>query len=402
MTALIIIATVLGLCSTVGGVYWLAIALRMSRAMEDRPTILRGLEVEESSEPLPKLSIIVPAHNEQRVIRRCAESLRAQDYPDIEFIFVLDRCTDDTLAELRAAAADDPRIRIVENDSCPDDWAGKCNAARIGAEHATGDWLLFTDADTMFDPRLCRAAVALARKRGLALLSLLSTLSYDQRFERIIQPVAALNLMKMFPLERVNRAENARAFANGQFMLFDRTWYERIDGHHSVKHDLLEDIAFARRINNEGGRGGVALSDGMLMVSMYDSMRSFLQGWKRIFIEGCKRKPARLRKYAWRILLIGVSLQIVQAAALVTAVLFLIAGHPILAIPVSVVTFLSLIMQFSVLRRIYPMGGAPRSAVWFYPLGAFMVMRVMFEAASDLENRRPVVWGGREYILEPR
>lgn len=401
MTELIIIATVLGVCAAIGGVYWLAIGLRTSRAMEDRPTITRGLEIDPPAQ-WPKVSVIVPAHNEQRVIRRCAESLHRQDYPNLEVIFVLDRCTDGTQNELRDAAADDPRIRIIENDSCPDDWAGKCNAARIGAEQATGDWLLFTDADTVFDLRLCRAAISLALHRGLALLSLLSTLSHERWFERIIQPVAALNLMKMYPLERINRAENSRAFANGQFMLFDRKWYEQIGGHTAVKNDLLEDIAFARRINAAGGRGGIALSDGMLNVSMYDSMDAFLRGWKRIFMEGCKRKPARLRKYAWRLMAIGVLLQVIQFAGLITAVAFVVMGYVLLAVPITVVTLVSLAIQFFVLRRVYPMGGAPRSAVWFYPVGAFMVMRVMFEAANDLQHRRPVVWGGREYVLEPR
>ncbi|NDC52379.1 MAG: glycosyltransferase [Actinobacteria bacterium] len=80
-------------------------------------------------------------------------------------IFVLDRCTDGTLAELRAI--DDPRLVIIENGSCPEDWAGKCNAARIGAARARGELLLFTDADTWFDPRLVRATVALLRGRLL-------------------------------------------------------------------------------------------------------------------------------------------------------------------------------------------------------------------------------------------
>lgn len=402
MDVLLIITLVLGLGAVVGGFYWATVGLRARRAMEDRPTVRRGLELPAPTEGWPTLSIIIPAHNERRVIEKCARSLLAQDYSELEIIFVLDRCTDDTAERLRSAVGDDPRVRIIENDSCPDDWAGKCNAARLGAEHATGDWLLFTDADTHFDPQLCKATVALAMHRNLALLSLLSTLTHEHHFERMIQPVAALALLKIYPIERVNRSVNARAFANGQFMLFNRTWYERIGGHASVRDDLLEDIAFARKINESGGRGGIALADGLLTVSMYESIEALRLGWKRIFIEACKRKPRRLRKYAWRMLFIGVLLTAGQLTAAALALVLLATGQPVVGVTVLAVAAVSMGIQLSVLGRIYPLGGAPRSAVLLYPVGAFNVVRILFSAASDLEHRRPVKWGGREYVLEPR
>jgi len=148
---------------------WIGVGFRLWSMAKTKSTIREGLTL-----PTPEnttVSIIVPAHNEERVIDRCATSLRNQSFTAIQIIFVLDRCTDSTLAILQKHAEEDSRICLIENGSCPEDWAGKCNAAKVGAQQATGDWLLFTDADTKFDRELVQCAVASAIKRGAALLS---------------------------------------------------------------------------------------------------------------------------------------------------------------------------------------------------------------------------------------
>jgi glycosyltransferase involved in cell wall biosynthesis len=348
------------------------------------------------------VSIIVPAHNEERVIDACAASLRAQRHPALEIIFVLDRCTDRTREILLAHAHADARIKIVENDACPEDWAGKCNAARLGAERATGAYLLFTDADTWFDPDLVSASLALARDRGLGLLSLLSTLTCTHAWERIAQPVASMNLVRMYPISRVNREENARPFANGQFMLFDRECYERIGGHRAVKDDLLEDIAFARKVYASGSRCGIYIADDMLRCSMYDSLGAFVLGWKRIFIEACKRKPTRLRRNAWSILSTGVGLPALQVVAFTLGILLLHGGHPVPGAALVAVVTAGVTVQIVTLMWVYALCGTPRLPALLYPVGCWIVGRIMLDGARDLAQRRPVTWAGRTYVLEPR
>ena len=137
---------------------------------------------------------------------------------------------------------------------------GKCNAARAGAKiamEAGAEYLLFTDADVLFDPDLVQSAVALSIRENSDLLSALTTLTSTSWEEFVVQPVASLNLVRMHPTDLVNRTTNPRAFANGQFMLFTRSIYETIGGHDAVSEDLLEDIAFARSVR-EVARAGVA------------------------------------------------------------------------------------------------------------------------------------------------
>lgn len=386
--------------------FWFAVAVRVGLLARNAPTVRQGLALLADSddsaarddETWPKLSIIVPVHNEQRVIEACAASLLNQTYPNLEIILVLDRCTDDT-RNLLAAHEHDPRLIIIENDTCPSDWAGKCHAAHLGAQRATGQWLLFTDADTQFDPQLAQAAVALARHQNAPLLSLLSSLTYRAWHERIAQPVATMALMRIFPPTRTRSDKRPRPFANGQFMLFDRAWYEKLGGHTAVKDDLLEDLAFARLIHRDGGQTSVVLAEGMLTCSMYDSLAAFQRGWKRIFIEACRRKPARLRKHAMRLFTLGIIAPVTQIAAV--AIAFAV-DSPVLGAALILAVLAGWIAQAAALILVYTLNGAPLWATLGYPIGCAITAQLMREGASDLDTRRPVVWGGREYVLEPR
>jgi len=402
MLALIVVAWLLAALVVAGWAYWTIAWWRVRIAARPEFSIRAGLDLPEPSGDWPSVSIVVPVHNEEQVIDTCVSSLRNQAYDRIEFIFVLDRCTDGTRAILQCHADEDSRFILIENSSCPSDWAGKCHAARLGAEQAGGDCIIFTDADTWFDPNLVRAAVALAARDGVHLLSLLSTLTTHHWFERVVQPVATMNLIRMYPVERVNREERARSFANGQFMLFDRAWYERIGGHETVKDDLLEDIAFARLVHVNGGRVGVYRADHLLTCSMYDTLDQLKGGWKRIFIEACKRQPQRLRKNAWRVIGNGVALPMVQLATLVVAVVAIAAGNVPLGVVPAILVLLSLMTQIVVLRRIYRLSGAPQHMVLAYPLGSLVVARVLFSAARDLEQGVPIKWAGKLYVLKPR
>ncbi len=146
----------------------------------------------------------------------------------------------------------------------------------------------------------------------------------------------------------------------------------------------------------------MALADDMLICSMYESLAEFRQGWKRIFIEACGRKPARLLKWAARSLVIDVVLPLVQLATLASAPAVAAAGEVPLALTMTLVVLTGWTFQGAVLWRFYTMGRAPRLAILLYPLGCWIVARVMLSAARDLGRGKAVVWGGRRYVLKPR
>ncbi|MBY0311053.1 MAG: glycosyltransferase family 2 protein [Phycisphaerales bacterium] len=400
-------------------VYWSVVGWHIARTVRNLPTLRDGLNLPEAlalasssaqpSPPLPPLvCMVIPAHNERDVIVDLAQSLAAQDYPNLRVVFALDRCTDDTEALLHQTIGQDARFEIVLNDHCPEGWAGKVNAIHRGVTGsnaaATAEYLIFADADTRLDPGCVRAAVALARSRSLGFLSIMSTLTTQQWFERVVQPVAGIELMRQYPLERASASTNRRAFANGQFMLFSRSAYNAVGGHPAVRDEILEDIALSRLCQKHAITANVLLSAGMLRCRMYASWSEFTRGWKRIYTESANCKVSRLRTQAFRVRLLGCLLPLMAIGALMAGLsihLSIGPGDP-LAIATAITGGLALASMLTVLAWSYRLGGTPIRAVWAYPVGAWLVGKILRSAASDLVRGVPTRWAGRTYARPAR
>lgn len=383
-------------------VYWMLVLVRIERALRRMTPLRDGLDWQPPASDAPLVSVIVPAHNEAADIDQCLTSLRGQDYPNFEIIVVLDRCTDDTAAIVDRHARADDRLTYIENEHCPEGWAGKCNAVRIGVERAQGEWLLFTDADTRAAPPLIRTALAQAMRRGVDLLSLLSDLNYERAFECIAQPVATMNLIRMFPIDRANRAERPRPFANGQFMLTRREPYEALGGHATVREAIMEDIKLAREIHKHGGRVEVMRAEGLLHCTMYDSYEEFRRGWQRIFTGSSNFSPGRLTRYGFRVLGGGLGVFTVQAGALIAGAWLIATGPAWVGGAMIALVLVSLAMQWLALGRMYRLGGAPLWAVLFYPAGCWIVGTIFLTAGRNLRRQEAIVWGGRDYVFASR
>lgn len=383
--------------SAVLAVYWTVGLARILKTIALLPTARHGLSL-----PAPDASVcvLIPAHNEAAVIGNLVHSLRQQDHKQVRFVLALDRCTDDTAAIARAAAGPDERFEIFEITGCPDDWAGKVNAlwtALHRSEHARhADFLIFADADTTFHPGCVRAATALAVHRRLDLLSLMSTLTCDTWFERLVQPAAAMELMQQYPPLRASRAENRRAFANGQFILFRAAPYWAFGGHETVKDHLLEDLGISRIAAEHGLAAALLNADGVLICRMYHSWAEFRKGWKRIYTECANRKPRRLLRSTWRVRIIYALLPLLAVAGLLTA---LLAPHQPgwLSAGAGAVCAYALLVWLGAITLVYHYAAAPLWAALLHPLASWRVASILREAAHDLIHDRPTEWGGRAY-----
>src|SRR5262249_51074098 len=145
-----------------------------------------------------------------------------------------------------------------------------------------------------------------------------------------------------------------------------------------------------------------AFADGMLVCSMYDTLAQFQAGWKRIFIEACDRNPARLSKWGRRTLTYGVVLPLAQLGALAAAPWVWSQVSTSLALALAGTVLVAWGAQGAALLRIYAISSCPRRSIPFYPIGCFIVGRILLSGAGDLEHGRPLVWGRREYVLRPR
>lgn len=391
---------VVAVASGVFLVYW---SFGLARVLQTLrlPTARDGAAGSPPSGPFPSVCVVIPAHNEARNVAALVRSLLAQDAPGIHVTLALDRCTDGTAAVARDAAGGDTRLEIVEIDRCPPDWAGKVHAVWSAVERSTAarhaEYLLFADADTVFDPACVRACVTLAQRLEADLLSLLCTLTADRWFEVAVQPSAGMELMRQYPLKRANDRRRPRAFANGQFMLFRRDAYEALGGHAAVKDELLEDLALARLTVKAGRRLSVLLADGMVRCRMYESWPEFQRGWKRIYTEAAKRRADRLERWSWRTRAVGAVLPLVAALGVGGGVVGLGSDpgprYAALGLGAAGLTAWLAVMVLAQAMARGPLWAAPLQVFGAWQVGGFLAA-----AARDLRRGTPTTWAGRTYV----
>jgi chlorobactene glucosyltransferase len=374
--------------------YWTIALVHIAKTMRELPTARDGLGLAHTRTDWPSVAIVIPAHNEAKVIHELIASLRTIDYPRFSVALALDRCTDSTADAARAAIADDTRFKIIEIDECEQGWSGKVHAAHVGV-HDSGamnaDLLLFADADTLFDPGCVRACVALLEERRLDMLSLLSTMRHERWYEILVQPAAGLELVKQYPPQLANDpSPDRRAFANGQFMLFRRDCYARFGGHHEVRNELLEDLRFAQILAYYGMRCGVLLADGMLVCRMYDSWAQFVKGWTRIYTEAAHRKPGRLVGLGWRV---RTSLTILPTLA---AAGFL-AGVWLAVWWAAGASALGLGLFLAAMTAVQRLGRGPVWGACLVPIGGWIVGSILVGAGRGLRRGANIEWAGMSY-----
>lgn len=392
----LIAAIVISLAVTL---WWLVAIARMWHTRRVLGVCSDGLALPDDPR---RVAVFVPAHNEQAVIAALVDSLKAQDHPACRFILALDRCTDATRSVATERIAGDPRFVVHEIASCPEGWAGKVHALHDAVQrHAQdADLLLFADADTTLHPSCIRAASALVAARGLGMLSLLSTLTFDQSFERSMQAPAVFELMRRYPPVLASRDRDRRPFANGQFMLWTHDAYRLVGGHAAFRSELLEDIAMARAAWRAGLRVQVLPAGAMLSCRMYPDEPAFRRGWQRIFTESANRKTRRLESWALAAVVRGTVVPLVLLATLICGVVLALSDQPRAwaasgAAAIAIVAWAAGVWMFLAnasvpsRRRIV--------AVLYWPLGSVAIGHVLRTAARALRSGQATTWGGRSY-----
>jgi chlorobactene glucosyltransferase len=332
------------------------------------------------------LSLIIPARNEATTIATLLSSLGRSDYAPLEIIVVDDRSTDATASVVAQFAAGDPRIRLIHGDPLPDGWYGKPWACLQGARAATGELLVFTDADTRHEPALLAHAAGALEAEHADLVTAAPRQLTLTFWERIIMPQVWALLGTRYHPRAVNRARRARdVIANGQFILVTRDAYERAGTHAAVRGEVAEDLALAQTFFGKRMKLFFAFAESLMETRMYQSLPQLIEGWsKNVYLGGRRSFPDEpvLRALMPAMLVLAMLFWLLPPAALLAG---LLPAPAVAAVALSVLFWMTMCYGMRV-PAIYGLG---------YPLGAAMLLYIV--TRSTWRGAGRVEWRGRVY-----
>lgn len=235
----------------------------------------------------PKVSVLVPARNEEESLPDCVASLLHQTYGNLEVIVLDDNSEDATPQILRRFRQHRPDLTVLQGLPLPPGWTGKNWACRQLAAAATGELLVFTDADTTHRPESVAAIVAFAERSGAQFFSGVPRQRMETFWEKVIIPMTQFLYFAYLPNRWITTRRNPKfSAANGQLLCVTRAAYDRMNGHESVRGELVEDVMLGRRAKELGLRTALASAVDTVECRMYRSLREIVAGFSKNFFPG--------------------------------------------------------------------------------------------------------------------
>ena len=326
----------------------------------------------------PKVSIIIPTRNEVHNIRACLQSIFALDYPDFEVIVVDGNSTDGTKSIIENEF---PQAKLIEEPPRPRNWIGKPWACHVGSQRATGDILLFTDADTIHKKESLRLLVSVLLTRTNGFLTIVTRLRLQKFWEYTLIIIFQSIALSMYGA----RGSGSRHLANGQYLMFTRKAYEEIGGHEAVFDKIVEDMELASIATEKGRTPVLFYIPHLVSVRMYHSFHELFSGFGKNLAIGAST------------LSFGSTVRVVVLHIWATGWLFLpILNHP-LAIPASIFGYVSYAAVC-----FYGQGqltGKYSPHMLFAPLYFLIYLAIIYYSFYQVFLRRKVQWKGISYPI---
>ncbi|HEY3044035.1 MAG TPA: glycosyltransferase family 2 protein [Vicinamibacterales bacterium] len=334
-----------------------------------------------AAETGPPLSIIAAARNEARGIEAAVNSLLRLDYPALEIVIVNDRSTDETGEILARLARQHSRLTLTTIQTLPEGWLGKNYALQVGADAATGDLILFTDADVVFEPSTLRRAVTFMEEEKIDHLPVIPD---------IVVPGVALNafvaafgvFFSMYARPWKVRDPRSRAHIGvGAFNLIRGEVYRAIGGHRAIAMRPDDDIKLGKLVKKHGFRQDVAIGFDLIAVEWYASVGELIDG---------------LMKNAFA----GVDYSLWKVAGSSIG-LFLMHVWPVLAVFLTdgVTRALNAVSVLLIVLIFWAVNGARVAYVLGFPAAALLFIYIMWRSALIAVISGTITWRGTAYPL---
>ncbi len=337
------------------------------------------------------VSACIPARNEEGRVGLTVADVLAQDHSGLIEVIVLDDGSEDgTAAEIDAAANGDPRVKRISGSGPPAGWKGKQAAVWRAQQEATGEWLLFVDADVRLHPKALGVALSEARRREAVMVSWLGQLTTRSFWEHVLMPFIGDLILLFTKPKFVNDATLDDCLANGQFILIRRDAYDAVGGHEAVKDSVIDDVSLARTVKFHEPVGSLKYvlltSTGLMQVRMYEDFEGIWDGWTKNFFAASKNSVGAMVFLAfyllWTSVLPFVALPMAYVLGAETTVVW--AGGAVALI----LTYRAAMLRFM---------PHPAWSLLLHPVAAFVTAGIVTDSMlRGTGLRKPVKWKGRD------
>jgi hypothetical protein len=329
----------------------------------------------------PRLSMIVPARDEAQAIGDALRSKLACGYPAVEIVVVDDRSSDGTGEIARRLAAEDRRIAVARIDELPAGWLGKVHALTTGVERATGDWLLFSDADVHVAPGTLERAIMYAEANAVDVVAIMP------RMDPVSLPLdacMAATVRMIMLVGRTWRANDDRSpvgFGVGAFTLVRRSALARTPGLAYLKMEVADDVALGSMIKASGGRCRLFTSREAVHLVFAERLG--------VLARSLEKGGGILGFSLWRTLLV--------AAAWLAVDLAIPVGAIACGGPAAVVGAIHLLALFATHAVLAGHCAAPLRGALAWPLGTVLSIAMFVRSGALAWWRGAIVWRATSY-----
>jgi glycosyltransferase involved in cell wall biosynthesis len=333
--------------------------------------------------PLPgvplRLSLLIPARNEEASIGQALTAALASDHPDFEIVVLDDHSTDATAEIVRSF--EDPRIRLESAPPLPPGWSGKIHACHCLGALATGELLVFVDCDVTLAPRALSALDGFMRSRPhIGYASGVPRQVTVTLAEKLVVSLVPFLLMAYLPVAIMRRSRStAYAAGCGQLIVVRRDAYQAAGGHASIMRTLHDGLKLPRRFREVGLGTDLFDATGIASCRMYDGWKQVWNGFSKNATEGMA-SPKALPVWTF-VLTFGQVLPYVLIPF----------GWPFACFAAA-----SLLSRLIVAFR---SRGSLIGAL-LHPIGVIVMLDIQCFALMNAKRKRPSVWRGREYIAQ--
>ncbi len=338
----------------------------------------------------PRLSVCVPARNEERGVEACLHSLLNQNYPNFEVIAIDDHSTDRTGDIIRNLAQENSRLKVLKAADLPEGWLGKPFALHQAFKVTQGEYLLFTDADPVFKPTALNTAVHVMRERDLDVLTLMPKAEFGSFWERAVQPVIFGFIASLTRFKNVNDPDHRSAMGFGAFLMFRRSAYEKIGGHEAGKSDVLEDVLIAKRAKRAGLKLFVADAKQLFSIRMYFGLKEIWFGWEKNMFLAMKKSVLKATYNVAVVLGFVFTPYIILAINIFEQIGWLWIGMAVVGV---------ILVSAAAYKTCDEMELHRNNAVLF-PMGALVMAAIMANSMFHTLVRKKTKWRGRVYSVK--